>query len=298
MAKQLKFEDYFPPELHANYIRGQNYHDLFAERVDNFYRKMDHHLYIAGQPGVGKTWTAEATASKYPNVYLLIIKGGMKPWAFIKTIAVNVYLLRNTGTKLAVFIDDMNNIFKANSEFLDMFKIAMDKKSGDRIEYNTSLGAQLDACEDFEREAIEYWKSLDPRRTGFVIPFSGNVKFIFTMNTPLPGKQEMDKLEVGSDKWIKLNNRAAIGSRVKYENLTMDKNTYWGWISYVVWKQQKTMCAGATIDQRYEMLTWLWDNWDVVRETSLRFVEEQMWDIMKDYPRKVDYRTRWEKLKG
>jgi hypothetical protein len=42
----------------------------------------------------------------------------------------------------------------------------------------------------------------------------------------------------------------------------------------------------------------LWDNWDVVRETSLRFVEEQMWDIMKDYPRKVDYRTRWEKLKG
>jgi len=298
MAKQLKFDDYFPPELYANYIKGQNYHDLYVEAVDNFYKKMNHHLYTAGQPGVGKTYTAENMAKKYSNVYLLVLKGKMSTWAFIKTMAVNVYILRDTNTKLAVFIDDMNHIFKSNSEFLDIFKIAMDKKSGDRIEYNTSLGAQLDGCEDFEREAIEYWKSLNPNRTGFVIPFNDNVKFIFTMNTPLPGKQEMDKLEVGSDKWIKYNNRAAIRSRVKYENLTMDKNTYWGWISYVVWKQQKTMCVGATIDQRYEMLTWLWDNWDVCSETSLRFVEEQMWDIMKDYPKKVDYRTRWEKLKG
>ncbi len=253
MNKQVKFEDYFPPDLHANYIRGQNYHDLFVESVENFYKKMDHHLYVAGQPGVGKTHTVEALAKLYPNVYLLVLKGGMKPWAFIKTMAVNVYMLRNTGIKLAVYNDDLNNMFKNNSEFLDMFKIAMDKASGDRIEYNTSLGAQLEACEDFEREAIEYWKSLNPTRTGFIVPFNGNVKFIFTMNTPLPGKQEMDKLEVGSDKWIKLNNRAAIRSRVKYENLTMDKNTYWGWISCVVWREQKTMCAGATIDQRYEI---------------------------------------------
>jgi hypothetical protein len=297
MAKQIKFENYFSPELYANYIKGKNYHDLFIEAVNNFYKKMDHHLYIAGQPGVGKTYNAELIAEKYPDIYLLIIKGKMSPWAFIKIIAVNVYMLRGTNTKLAVFIDDMNHIFKSSSEFLDMFKIAMDKKSGDRIEYNTSLGAQLDACEDFEREAIEYWKSLTPNRTGFVIPFNNNVKFIFTMNTPLPGKQEMDKLEIGSDKWIQMNNRAAIRSRVIYENLTMDKQTYWGWICYVVW-QQKSMCTGATIDQRYEILTWLWDNWDVVSETSLRFVEEQMWYIMKEHPKKVDYRTRWEKLKG
>jgi hypothetical protein len=298
MAKALKFDKYFPPELYANYVYGKNYHDLFIESVDRFYKKMDHHLYIAGQPGVGKTYSAEAIAENYPDVYLLMLKGKMSPWAFIKTIAVNVYLLKDTDTKLAVFIDDMNHIFKANSDFLDMFKIAMDKKSGDRIEYNTSLGSQLASCEDFETEAIEYWKSQIPNRTGFVVPFNDKVKFIFTMNTPLPGKQEMDKLEVGSEKWIKLNNRAAIRSRVKYENLTMDKNSYWGWISYVVWDKKDTMCEGATIDQRYEMLTWLWDNWDVVSETSLRFVEEQMWDIMKEFPKKVDYRTRWEKLKG
>jgi hypothetical protein len=78
----------------------------------------------------------------------------------------------------------------------------------------------------------------------------------------------------------------------------MDRKTYWGWICDVVWNSPNTMCVGATEDQRYEMMTWLWDNWDVASETSLRFVEEQMWEIMKNHPTRSAYRTRWEKLKG
>jgi hypothetical protein len=287
----------FGAEQISAHVMGQNYRDLFIEAVDNFFTRMNHHLYIAGQPGVGKTYTVEALAENYPKIYLLTLKGQMKVWAFIKTIAVNLYKLPK-GMKLVVYIDDFNHMFKASSEFLDIFKIAMDKVSGDCLEYNTSLGAQYAGCEDFEKEAIDYWKSLDPDRTGFRIPFDGRVKFIFTMNTPLPGKQEMDKLEVGSDKWIKLNNRAAIRSRTTYEDLVMDKKTYWGWICEVVWNNPTTMCVGATEDQRYEMMTWLWDNWDVASETSLRFVEEQMWEIMKNHPTKSAYRTRWEKLKG
>ena len=287
----------FEAKLIASHIEGKNYRELFRESVDNFYKKMNHHLYIAGQPGVGKTYTVEQLAKQHPNVYLLPIKGKMSPFAFIKTIAVNCYKLPKNIT-LAVYIDDMNQMFKANSDFLDMFKIAMDKVSGDCIEYKTSLGAQYTNCEEFEKEAIDHFKSMDPTRTGFKIPFNGRVKFIFTMNTPLPGKQEMDKLKIGSDQWIKLNNRAAIRSRVTYEDLVMNKSVYWGWIADVVWHNPNTMCIGATEDQRYEMLSWLWDNWEAVSETSLRFVEEKMWDIMRDHPSKAAYRTRWEKLKG
>jgi hypothetical protein len=194
----------------------------------------------------------------------------------------------------------MNNMFKNNSDFLDMFKNAMDKasKGGDQLEYNTSLGSQYNQAEQFEKEAIDAFKALNPERTGFVIPFGGRVKFIFTMNTPLPGKQEMDKLENGSDAWIKLNNRAAIRSRLAYENLIMDKQTYWGWIANVVWHNPKTMCVGATENQRYEMLYWLWDNWEKSSETSLRFVEDKMWTVMQQHPKVSEYRTRWEKLKG
>jgi len=287
----------FGAELQAAHIMGQSYRDMFVENVDSFFKRMNHHLYIAGQPGVGKTYSVEDIAKSYPKIYLLKIAGKMTPWAFIKTIATNLYKLPKT-MKLAVYIDDMNNIFKSNSEFLDIFKIAMDKVSGDCLEYNTSLGSQYASCEEFEKEAIDHFKNLDPTRTGFSVPFDGRVKFIFTMNTPLPGKQEMSKLEEGSDKWIKLNNRAAIRSRVTYEDLVMNKQTYWGWICHVVWNNPSSMCVGATEEQRYEMLMWLWDNWDVVSETSLRFVEEKMWDTMQQYPKANQYRTRWEKLKG
>ena len=296
-AKIPQFGDYFDGALEGAYIKGQSYRDLFVESVEDFFKRMKHHTYIAGQPGVGKTYTVEAVAKQYPNIYLLTLKGKMTPWAFIKTVAVCMYKLPKT-MKLAIYIDDMNEIFKSNSEFLDMFKIAMDKTSGDRLEYNTSLGAQYNACEVIEREAIDYFKSMEPDRTGFAVPFDGRVKFIYTMNTPLPGAKEMAKEKQGSDRWIKLNNRSAIRSRVNYEDLVMDKETHWGWMASVVWNETKTMCEGADAEQRYEMLVWLWDNWESVSEHSLRFVEEKMWDIMQQYPAKTQYRRRWEKLKG
>lgn len=298
MAKsRAKFNDYFDGNLEAAQIKGQNYRSLFTESVDDFFKRMKHHTYIAGQPGVGKTYTVEMIAKNYPNVYLLTLKGKMTPWAFIKTVAVCLYKLPKT-MKLAIYIDDMNEIFKSNSDFIDMFKIAMDKTSGDRLEYNTSLGAQYVACEDIEKAAIDYFKAQDPDRTGFVIPFNGRVKFIFTMNTPLPGARELAEYKVGTNQWIALNNRSAIRSRVVYEDLVMDQDTHWGWIADVVWNEPKTMCAGADEEQRFEMLSWLWDNWSVVSEHSLRFVEEKMWDIMQEYPAKSQYRRRWEKLKG
>ena len=78
----------------------------------------------------------------------------------------------------------------------------------------------------------------------------------------------------------------------------MDKETHWGWMADVIWHSPNTMCVGATNDQRYEMLIWLWDNWQSVSEHSLRFVEEKMWDIMEQYSDRNQYRRRWEKLKG
>ena len=295
--KLTPFAEYFSQSHQGYHLMGKEYRDLFVEAVEDYFSRLKHHCYIAGQPGVGKTYTVEEVSKKFPNVYLLPLKGNMTVWAFTKVIAVTLYQLRNTKMKVAVYVDDMNHIFKANSNFLDLFKIAMDKASGDCIEYNVSLGAQYEACEPIEKEAIDYWREQDPTRVGFRIPFNGNVKFIFTMNTPLPGAQELAKHKVGTDPWIKLNNRSAIRSRVKYEDLVMTKEVHWGWMADVLWHAPK-MCAGSTDDQKFEMLMWMWDNWETVSEHSLRFIEEQMWDIMQQFPKRPQYLARWEKLKG
>lgn len=291
------FEDYFDGGK-CGYLKiGQQYRQLFLEAVEDYFVRFKHHVYIAGQPGVGKTWTVEHMAELYPDMLFVGIKQNMSPWAFYKMMSVAVWKAKMSGKRLGVYIDDFNTIFKANSPFLDMFKNAMDKKSGDCIEYNVSLGSQLDNADDIEKQAIEYWKSLDPERTGFVIRFDGNVKFIFTMNTPLPGAQEVAKFKVGTDPWIKLNNRNAIRTRTKYEDLVMDKQTYWGWIADVLWHEPE-ICKGATYEQKFEMLNWLWDNWNSTSGHSLRFIEEDMWDIMERFPKRQDYLTRWAKLKG
>jgi hypothetical protein len=291
------FADNFGQTHQGYHLMGKEYRELFLEALHDFFTRLKHHVYIAGQPGVGKTWTVEHMAEQYPNVVLLTIKQSMTPWAFMKALAVALFKLNGTGLKLVIYIDDFNAIFKANSEFLDMFKNAMDKKSGDKIEYNKSLGAQLDQADPIEKEAIEFWKSLNPHRTGFEIPFKGQVRFIFTMNTTLPSEQDVAKEKQGSDAWIKLNNRNAIRSRVRYEDLVMSKEVYWGWIADVLWHEPK-MCEGASDEQKFEMLMWLWDNWDSASAHSLRFIEEEMWDIMQQYPKRQQYITRWEKLKG
>jgi len=290
----MSFSDYFGAQHQAFLLKGQDYRRLFVSAVDEFFDDQDHNLYIAGQPGVGKSWTVEDTADQ-KNTKMITLKGDMKPWAFVKSIAVGVYLLQ-PNEFLAVYIDDMNDLFTPSKGFLDMFKIAMDKNSGDRLEYNTSLGSQVTQAEEIEQAAIQHWKDLDPTRTGFVIPFNGRVKFIFTMNTPLATAQDLAQYPAGSPKWIPLNNRHAIYSRVTYEDLLMDRETYWGWIADVVWNT--TMCPGATEEQKAEMLDWLWDNWTNAKETSVRFVEDKLWRYMAKYPNKKDYRARWEKQKA
>lgn len=289
----MAFTDYFGKQHEAFLIKGQDYRSLFSDAVVEFFVDQDHNLYIAGQPGVGKSWTVEEV-SKSSGVKMITIKGDMKPWAFVKTMAVAVYLLK-PDEFLAVYIDDMNTLFTPSTGFLDIFKIAMDKNAGDRLEYNTSLGAQVAQAEDIEKQAIEHWKSQNPDRTGFIVPFDGRVKFIFTMNTPLATKQDLDAHSTGTPKWIAVNNRHAIYSRVTYEDLLMDNETYWGWIADVVWNTN--MCEGATEEQKAEMLLWLWDNWNSVKETSVRFVEDKLWRYMAKYPNKRDYRARWEKQK-
>lgn len=290
----MSFTDHFGAQHQAYLQLGQEYKSLYISALEDFCDDQDHNLYVAGQPGVGKSWNVEhITAQK--NIKIITIKGDMSPWAFVKLMAVAVYLL-DPNEFLAVYIDDMNSLFVPSKGFLDMFKIAMDKNSGDRLEYNTSLGAQYTQAEDLEKEAIEHWKSRNPQRTGFVVPFDHRVKFIFTMNTPLATAQDLAQYPVGSAKWIPLNNKHAIYSRVTYEDLIMDRETYWGWIADVVWNTN--MCSGATEEQKAEMLRWLWDNWDNAKETSVRFVEDKLWRYMAKYPAKKDYLARWEKQKA
>jgi len=215
------------PEIFETYLRkGQIYRKQFTDNVTTYFDKKNRHYYIAGQPGVGKTHTVKDIAKKYPNIYLLEISGShITPWALKRSIAAAKRFCDLNGMNLMVYVDDLNKIFKANSEFLDIFKQMM-QKNDPSLEHNgTVTKTLLNDCNDIEREAIEHYMGLDTISSGFSVDLTG-VKFLFTMNTPLPSIQEVKAQQMNSDAYIKLNNRHAIRDRVKYEDLVMDKETY------------------------------------------------------------------------
>lgn len=300
-----QFQDHFGETGVARLLKGKSYRDMFIEKVEDHYIEWDHHTWLAGQPGVGKTWWVDFIAQKYSNTHFTAQYGGATSLFGLQTsIATLVYLTQidktseDYGKSLCMHYDDWNSIFKNNSPYIDPFKIMLAKNT-DRMEYNSSVGNQMSNLEDIEKEAIEYWKAQNPSRAGFVVPFNGKVKFIFTQNTKLADKQEFEGIKENSPQYDIINNKHAVRSRIGYgyENMTMDKDTYWGWIATVAWFEQE-YCSGATLQQRYQMLNWLWDNWDLAPETSLRFVEDTLWKIMRKYPQEHEWRKRFELQKA
>lgn len=285
------FTEYFDDDMTGNYLKGKNARNMFTELVTEFFTDFDQHMYIAGQAGVGKTYLVEKIAQQNPDVHLVRIEGNMTPFFFAKQIAVEMYIAEmQKKTQIAIYMDDINTLFN-KIDMMDMFKIMMDT-SKDRFAYNKGLN--MGGMEDIEVEAIEYWKAKTPNRVGFEVPFHGRVRFIMTMNTALPTKADLNKKQTGSDSYVKIANLLAITSRFGdgYENLMLNKEQMWGWIAHVVWTDP-TMCAGATPEQRYEMLQFLWDSWERANEHSLRFVETVMWKVMKKKPARRDYVARW-----
>jgi hypothetical protein len=288
-----EFTTYFDDNMTGNYLKGKNARNMFTELVTDFFEDFDQNMYIAGQAGVGKTHLVEKIAALNPNVHLVRIEGNMTAFFFAKQIAVQLYIAEMQGKKqIAIYMDDINTLF-SKIEMMDMFKIMMDT-SKDRFSYNKGLN--MGGMEDIEVDAINYWKSKQPDRVGFEVPFEGRVRFIMTMNTPLPTKTDLAKKQQGSDPYIKTANLLAITSRFGdgYENLMLNKEQMWGWIAHVVWTDD-TMCEGATVEQRYEMLQFLWDGWEKSNEHSLRFVETVMWKVMKKKPARKDYIARWNR---
>ena len=107
-TKITPIADYFGVDHQAYHMKGKNCRDLFSEEVNDFFTRMDHNLYVTGQPGVGKTYQVENSAPNFPKIYLLTIKQKTSPWAFMKSMAVNLHNLPK-GMKLAVYIDDINS---------------------------------------------------------------------------------------------------------------------------------------------------------------------------------------------
>lgn len=288
---------------------GSQTRSTFEEIIEDFYDDFDTHLYIRGQAGVGKTFTVLREAQKR-NILYCHFEGNVTRWAMMKKIAVYLY---NAGwppgdvnldsddfdveslPKVVIYCDDVSTLFE--KDFVDTMKIALEEESSDKLVYGSSLGAQYKQAEPFERTAIDHFRT--PTEPGFTMKFYGRVKFIFTMNHALANDIEVEEAKK-SKKSLKIINdledRYALFSRMKYQDLHMSKNEYWGWIADLVINHN--ILPNASQADKEEMLVWLYDNWEKLKDKSVRMVKQKLWkDMEKAKSRPThDYKSRWYQL--
>lgn len=288
---------------------GKSKRILTQNIIEDFFDDFDSHIYLRGQPGVGKTHMVSVAAA-VRNVVLMQVDGNITKWAFTKMLSV---YLANAGwpnsnhkpTKkeidalpnVAVFMDDCPNAL--DGDFIDTMKIALDHGEKDYWPYNVSLGGQYKQAEPFEQDAMDHFR-IDGQ-PGLTIPFYGKVKFIFTMNHALCSEKDVEEFKKQNKKAsmkviAAMDHKAALDSRVDYHDLHMTKEEYWGWIADLLLNEK--ILPKATKKDCEEMLQFLYDNWSTLRDKSVRMVKNKLWkNLEKSKHRKgFDYKARWYAL--
>ena len=281
---------------------------LFESLAHEFYDDFDAHAYFVGEPGSGKSHVVN-TLAKTKNVVFTHFKGKTTPWAFSKQMAV---VCKTAGwpsntdkvtqkmiddlPAIVVFCEDIPNMLQ--DDFVNLMRIVLDDaETGDEIPYNISLGGQYKQSENYERDAIDYFKT--PNKVGFTVPLYGKVKFIFTMNSRLADENSVTtykNVTKNPSKTIiqRLETESAIRSRfASYHDLSMTKDEYWGWIADLVINEQ--ILKGATVSDLNKILTFLYDKWDRIPDRSIRYVKNVLWRLLAKSKKRADfnYESRW-----
>lgn len=150
------------------------------------------------------------------------------------------------------------------------------------------MSSQMAYLTDSQKEAIKFFSSNE--RMGFTVP-THNMRFIFCSNIHLATDEEimagMDKPATRSS--ILKMHQNALRSRLRVCDMRkLSGEEHYGLIAYTL---RNTEClAPLTIDQKTEIIDYLWNRWSELTEKSIR-TGEKMADIMTNNPR--NYRDIW-----
>lgn len=245
--------------------------------LDSKYR----HTYIYSPPGLGKTHTVEK-AVENTGVNFVTISGNISMFSFGIQLAVTNHVIPK-DEQVVVVVDDCDEILK-NEINVNIMKNVLSGK--EVYSYEKSLQSQWNNLSDLQKEAVE--KHSSPSRMGFVVPTNRFV-FIFTSNFKLPTDDDVktarDKGQAKANMKAHLN---AIRSRCKPADFELTDDEQWGWIADVI---LNTNCVNLTYEDKIILLDWMYNNWEDMKERSIRTAEKMAEVIIED---PTGYRDTWE----
>jgi ATPase family associated with various cellular activities (AAA) len=225
------------------------------------------HLYVYGPAGIGKTFLVKKQLDESGINYNLVTGANS-----IFTLGVFLAVLQYANPERAkryIFVDDCDEILKSESNCNIMKNVLFGEK---KFVYEKSMNSLLPALTEVQRSAILNFSSDD--KMGYSVP-TDNLVFIFTSNFKLACDDEVQEArEKGRSKAVLMSHHNAIRSRVKCADFDLSDAEKWGWAADVV---LNTPCLGSlnlTYEERKQILDFNWNNWDRLKERSIRSIEK------------------------
>lgn len=266
--------------------KGMESRHMFQNRVEsavttsttNKYR----HLYLYSPPGLGKTFSVRKVLREL-NVKHIELTGNTSIFAFGIMLAV-VQFNNPDLLQLVVFVDDSDELFRTESSCNTM-KNALE--GANKFTYEKSMANLEDKLSDLQVEAIHNFRG--EGKMGFEVP-TDNLTFIFTSNNRLPLDHEVENArKKGVARSPLIVHRNAIRSRCRVGDFDLSRTEHWGWLADVALNTNCLSELGVDENSTNEILMYLWDNWDKMKERSIRVIEKMGLSVLEQPDNYVKY---------
>ena len=268
---------------------GKGKYEFLKDKVEEalLNNPFDDHYLFYSEPGFSKTYTTNQTC-RIHGIDPLQMNGNLGLFAFAADLA---YALDNIGDgdeKIKVVFDDCDSLFEKDN--INVLAGMFDKERN-VLGWNKALtGAVLSSLDEEQVESLMKFKR--PGRSGFEIP-TNRFTFITLTNKPLASSIDIENATDGKKQTKKDENK--IRRRVEYEDLTMEKETAWGYCAHVLLTQPliEKYIPNATAQQKLEMLNWTspHNKWNKITDRNLSLFEKMAKDMVK-YPN-GKYLDKW-----
>ncbi len=242
------------------------------------------HTYLFSPPGIGKTYTVTKYL-KESGKNFINVTGNVSLFAFGIQLAVINYM-NVENEKFIIFIDDTDSLL-SNESSLNQFKLILDNPR--QFTYEKSLQSQWSNLTELQIEAVKAHQN--DKTCGFVVPCE-NFVFIFGSNIKLPTD---DVVSIARDKNQSktgiLSGKNAIRSRCNVYDFDLNNIELWGFLADITLHTECLDQFGLNEQEKLNILDFLWENWEFLKERSIRLIEK-MAIVIKDYPE--TYNSIWK----
>lgn len=271
---------------------GKVWRNTFVQTVEKAVTALPNqkrpHTFISSRPGLGKSHTTQYLLDKN-DINYLPISGHNSLWNFAVQLAEIVYKLPKSESAI-IWIDDCDKIF-TNETNCNVFKNILEghKKLMYNVDVSGNIAKIRNGGEEELANILESFKT--PNGLGITIDCS-NLVFIITSNIFLPDADRVTQAE-GKKEYNQIVGQHAIRDRCRTRDLEMSWQDQWGWIADVVLNEG---VLDSILDKkrrrgREEILKFMYNNWDKLKEKSVRTAEKLAEDYVDYYP---NHENNWK----